>query len=148
MAAALVLAGVQVFVDIGTLVVFGCVAVDVAREVRFRRAQAANDLVAVGSLHRVYAVGPVFEHLARAGVPAFPRGFCHRALLSFFGPFVPVDVLVPRAHRGAADALVRRLAIDSGGPPLAIPGEPAAMTLCDLRAADARGSKWVRAWTA
>ena len=52
-------------------------------------------LVSVWPLHRLYAVAPVVEVLRTAGIFAFPRAFGHRTLLQFFGPYVPVEILVP-----------------------------------------------------
>jgi hypothetical protein len=45
--------------------------------------------------------------LETAGIPAFARGRRYRTLWNFVAPFVPVDILVPAAHAGAAEAIVR-----------------------------------------
>jgi hypothetical protein len=94
----------QVGLDITWLTVIGCIAVDLVAEVRFRRLHA--DVVAVWPLHQTYAVGPALHALAAAGIPAFPRALRHGALLNFWGPYVPVEILVPRAQAQNASALL------------------------------------------
>jgi len=69
------------------------------------RARARHgELVAVRDLHRVQQVDWALAALREAGIPAHPRGVGHRSLMHFFGPFVPISILVPRqrardAHR-------------------------------------------------
>lgn len=90
-----------------TLIILGCVVLDVAGELRFRRAQGA--VTAVWPVHRTYAVGCALARLEQAGIPAYPRCLRHGALLSFFGPHVPVELLVPEARAEEAQALLRAL---------------------------------------
>jgi hypothetical protein len=87
------------------LVALGCVGVDIVAELRFRRVHAAGGMAIGWPMHRLYAVGPVLARLARAGIPAFPRGLRDRTLLSFWGPYVPIEILVPPARASEARAL-------------------------------------------
>ena len=91
------------------LVVLGCVGADVVTELRFRRAHGA--LERVWPVHRPYALGPALAGLAGAGIPAFPRALRHGALLSSWGPYVPVEILVPGARAEEAQALLRAMLI-------------------------------------
>jgi hypothetical protein len=86
------------------LVVAVAVILDVAAEWRARR---YAQLVAVWPVHRVYAVDPAIEYLSRHGIEAFPRAVRHRTLLQFFGPFVPVELLVREADAERAFELMR-----------------------------------------
>jgi len=92
------------------MVVAVAVLMDVAAEWRARRAR--GELVAVWPVHRVYAVDPAVAYLARHGIVAFPRAVRHRTLLQFFGPFVPVELLVTEADAENAFELMR----DAHGP--------------------------------
>jgi preprotein translocase subunit SecY len=78
-------------------IAFGTALVlDVAAEWRARR--ALGDLTPVWPDHRPYAIAAAREALAAAEIPVFARGERHRTLLQFAGPFVPIDLMVPRAH--------------------------------------------------
>ncbi len=90
--------------DTIALVVATAVLLDLARE---WRAHAGRDLVPVWEIHQVYAVDPALAALAGAGIDAHARSAFHRTLLQFFGPLVPVAVLVPRAQVDAALAVLR-----------------------------------------
>lgn len=76
--------------------VFTAVLLDLLSEMNARL--RFRDLVAIWPLHRVQATTAVLAGLAAADIPAHARGSHHRALLHFFGPFVPITILVPRAH--------------------------------------------------
>jgi hypothetical protein len=106
--------GLQVHLALETviLVVMGCVALDVRAELHFRRDHGA--VTAVWPIHRTYAVGPALSGLAAAGIPAFPRALRHGALLSFWAPYVPVEILVPAPRAEEAQALMRALMAPSG----------------------------------
>lgn len=73
---------------IGTLV-----TVDLIDEWRARRTM--GPLVSVRPLHRMAEVEPVAYRLTLAGIPFFARSAAYRAALQFFGPHVPVEILVP-----------------------------------------------------
>jgi hypothetical protein len=101
----------HVVIEPFALAVVGCVVVDVAGELGFRRAW--GPVATVWPLHRTYAVGPALAGLAEAGVPAFPRALRHNALLSFWGPYVPVEILVPSARAEEAQERLRALMLGS-----------------------------------
>ncbi|MDF1563611.1 MAG: hypothetical protein P1V51_11240 [Deltaproteobacteria bacterium] len=92
---------------LGSLLVMIAVLIarDLAGEWAFRRRHGA--VARVWPLHRVYAVLPVLALLEGEGIPAYPRAFGHRVLLNFFGPYVPVELLVPTAEAERATQLLR-----------------------------------------
>jgi hypothetical protein len=92
----------RIALDVLPVLVLLCVGLDLASELRFRRAQ--GDVIPVRPEHRLYAVGPALARLDRAGIAAFPRGLRHRALLGFFGPYIPVELLVPAPRAAEARA--------------------------------------------
>jgi preprotein translocase subunit SecY len=102
------------------LTVIACVAVDVGSELRFRRLHGA--LAPAWPVHRLYAVGPALAALSNASVPAFPRALRHATLLSFFGPYVPVEILVPATRLDEAQSLLAPLLLETG--PSADPVRP------------------------
>lgn len=83
------------------------VALDLLAEWRARRAH--GELVAVWPLHQVALLELALASLAAADIPVHPRAAHHRALLWFFGPYVPIELMVPAAR--AAEASVRLSAI-------------------------------------
>jgi hypothetical protein len=97
----------DVLVDALALIVLACVALDVVAEVRFR--YRYPDLVPLCPIHRMYMVGTTLHALTRAAVPAHPRALRHATLLNVWGPYVPVEILVPRAEAEPAQAVLREL---------------------------------------
>jgi hypothetical protein len=53
------------------------------------------NLVAVWPEHRLYAVNGGLAVLEQAGIPYFARSVNHRALWHFFGPVLPIQLMVP-----------------------------------------------------
>jgi len=99
-------------IDLLLLVVATAIALDLGKEWTFRRSH--RNLVPAWPVHRVYAVQPALAALGAAGIPAFPRGLHHRTLLQFFGPYVPVTLLVPAEKAEEAERIVcARLVPDS-----------------------------------
>jgi preprotein translocase subunit SecY len=80
---------------------------DVAAELRARR--ETPDLVPVWPEHRPYAVAAAREALDHAGIPLFARGEKLRRLLQFAGPYVPIDLMVPRADATRAAEILDRV---------------------------------------
>jgi preprotein translocase subunit SecY len=81
------------------------IVLDLTREARAHCTH--QNLVPVWEIHQLYAVDPALRLLASEGIPAFPRGVHHRTLLQFFGPYVPIHVLVEPEHAERAQALLR-----------------------------------------
>ena len=96
--------GAYLVIDAGSLFVVACVALDVAGELRFRRAHA--EVAGVTAEHRLYAVGPALAVLAAAGIANFPRALRHRTLLAFWAPYLPIEILVPLDRADEARALL------------------------------------------
>lgn len=78
---------------VGAVVVAVLVVLDGLDEVRFRRAHGA--IVAVAELSRVPEVDAVLHRLSSRGIEAFARTRHYRAAFQFFGPHLPVEVMVP-----------------------------------------------------
>ena len=47
-------------------------------------------------------------HLRR-GIPCFMRGYYHRALLYFFGPYIEISLLVPEDKSREAEELIKQV---------------------------------------
>ena len=88
-------------------VVLAAVLLDIFHEMRARR--LLNDAVVVGELHRIYALDVALALLEREGIQAAPRTVFHRTLLQFFGPYLPLQLLVPRQDAKRARKLLRRV---------------------------------------
>lgn len=84
------------------LVVFG----DLADEWAARRRLGAMEVVA--AVHRVTEVEPALAVLRQAGIEAHARSARFRSLLRFFGPYVPVEILVPAMQARDAQAMLER----------------------------------------
>ena len=92
-------------ISVISLAVIACVVVDVAAEIGFRYRHGA--LIPLLPVHRLFMLPVLLKALETAGIPAFARGRRYRTLWNCVAPFVPVDILVPAAHAGAAEAIVR-----------------------------------------
>jgi SecY len=81
------------------------IAMDLVAE--WRALARRDDLAPIWMLHQVPRVSPVVEALARNRIDVHTRGLHLRSLLHFFGPFVPILVMVPAARREEAVAILR-----------------------------------------
>jgi hypothetical protein len=79
---------------------------DVYADLQARR----QKLVIAWTLHAPHFADAAEDALAAQGIPCHMASSHLRALLSFFGPFVPIDVLVPVEHHAAASNLLATLA--------------------------------------
>jgi len=76
-----------------TLIITVAILLDLIEEMRVRTKR--NHLVKVAELHDVPMAGLVRSLLEQKGLPCYLRGYYHRALLYFFGPYIEISVLVP-----------------------------------------------------
>lgn len=90
-------------IDLLGLATAAAVAMDVAAELRLEL--ASGDLVAIARVQKPDHAGDLIDSLRGAGVPAVARGTFHRTLLQFFGPFIPIDILVPAAQAAQGGAV-------------------------------------------
>ena len=74
------------------LIVAVAILFDLVEEIRLRR---GSHLVKVAELHDVPMAGLVKSLFEQKGLPCYLRGYYHRALLYFFGPYIEISVLVP-----------------------------------------------------
>jgi preprotein translocase subunit SecY len=74
------------------LIVAVAILFDLIEEIHLRR---GNNLVKVAELHDVPMAGLVKSLFEQKGLPCYLRGYYHRALLYFFGPYIEISVLVP-----------------------------------------------------
>jgi hypothetical protein len=87
------------------LVAMTALVLDVIAEARAVRQH--GELVSVWPEHRLYAVGSAIDTLAGSGIPALPRSVHQRALWHFFAPFIPIQIMVPRAQAEEAARLLQ-----------------------------------------
>jgi len=88
----------QTLVNAVALMVGTAVVLDIVADARAHR----RALVPAGVLHQVQYAGVVERVLADAQIPCHLHASHLRTLLVFFGPFVPVIVMVPEEHAAAA----------------------------------------------
>jgi hypothetical protein len=92
------------FIDVALTVVVTALILDLLAEWRFRR--VVPEAIVAWPLERVYAVGPALLALERAGIPAHARSLRQRTLYQFFGPEVPIDLMVPAARAEEAEKVL------------------------------------------
>ena len=97
---------VHVAVPLGAvlLAVGTAVGMDLRRE--WRAFGEHPDLVGVWPIHRIYTLDAATLALERANIFVHPRGAHHRTLLQFFGPYVPITLMVPAAHADEAKRIL------------------------------------------
>jgi hypothetical protein len=66
-----------------------------------------DDLVPTWPLHQLQLAGAVTAALTRNEIDVHARGLYLRSLLHFFGPFVPILLMVPADRRDEAAAIIR-----------------------------------------
>lgn len=75
------------------LIVTVAVLLDIVEELRVRT--KGNRLIKIAELHDVPMAGLVKSLLEQKGLRCYLRGYYHRALLYFFGPYIEISILVP-----------------------------------------------------
>jgi hypothetical protein len=100
-------ADARLSVNVVNLTVIACVVADVAGELQFRFRHGV--VTGVWPVHHLYVLPGMLEALDAAGIPAFPSSRRLRTLWNFFAVVVPVEILVPVAYAGRADAILRPL---------------------------------------
>lgn len=95
------------------------ILLDLMQEVHMRR--KGNHFVKVAELHDVPMAGLLKSLFEQKGVPCYLRGYYHRALLYFFGPYIEISVLVPEERMTDAKEVIENyldaniLTVHSGG---------------------------------
>jgi preprotein translocase subunit SecY len=84
------------WVGLVSLVPLIALALDVVAEAQAIRRH--GELAAVWPEHRLYAVASAQRTLTSRGIASHARSLHQRALWHFFAPFIPVQILVPRAQ--------------------------------------------------
>ena len=74
------------------LIVAVAILFDLIKEIHLRR---KGHFVKVAELHDVPMAGLLKSLFDQKGVPCHLRGYYHRALLYFFGPYIEISILVP-----------------------------------------------------
>ncbi|TDP75272.1 SecY translocase [Bradymonas sediminis] len=72
------------------------IAIDLQREISFRLQHGA--LGVVDEVHRLYVLPPELALIERRGIPVLARATCMRSLFHFFGPYIPIELMVPIAR--------------------------------------------------
>jgi preprotein translocase subunit SecY len=88
------------------LIVTVAILLDLIEEMRLRR--KGNDFVKVAELHDVPMAGLLKSLFEQKGLSCFLRGYYHRALLYFFGPYIEISVLVPIGKVSEAVSLIKK----------------------------------------
>lgn len=98
--------GVPLLIDGLTLLLVVCIALDVMNEVTLR--WQADSLVKIAELHEPWKAGMLQSLLQEKSIPCVIRGYHHRALLYFFGPYIEMTVFVSSEHAEAAQVIVQQ----------------------------------------
>ena len=69
------------------------IILDLMEEMRLR--MKGSNLAKIAELHDVPMAGLLKSLFEQKGVTCYLRGYYHRALLYFFGPYIEISVLVP-----------------------------------------------------
>jgi len=82
------------------------IALDILEEARIRKEH--KWLVKVGEFHDPAKAGLAKSLLEKHGIPSLLRGYYHRALLYFFGPYIEISLLVPQEKVKEASETINR----------------------------------------
>src|SRR4030042_5193583 len=86
------------------LIVAVAIIFDLMEEIRLRK---GKNLVKVAELHDVPMAGLVKSLFEQKRLPCYLRGYYHRALLYFFGPYIEISVLVPEDRMTDAKEVIK-----------------------------------------
>jgi preprotein translocase subunit SecY len=96
--------GILASVSFTSLFLIVAWAIDLVREWNARA--ASPDLIAIRPEQRPYAVRPLVLLLESRDVFVFARSQFMRTVLQFFGPHVPIEIMVPRSRCEEAEAIL------------------------------------------
>lgn len=82
------------------LILIVTVSLDLINEIRMR--WRAGSLVKIAEFHEPWKAGLMQNVLEGKSIPSVIRGYHHRALLYFFGPYIEMSLYVPREQAEAA----------------------------------------------
>jgi preprotein translocase subunit SecY len=97
----------------GSIALAAALGHDIVTEIRARR--ATPELVVVWPEHRPYALLAAREALAEAGITVHARGEGLRRLLQLFGPYVPIELMVPPGDAARATEILTELLLARPG---------------------------------
>jgi len=98
--------GFPIFLGGMGLITTVAIVLDVLEEFRIRR--NTNGMTKVMEFHEAYEAGLFKGILEQRGIPCILRGYYHRSLLYFFGPYIEISVLVPSDKCAEASELFER----------------------------------------
>ena len=93
------------FGGIGSMIAVA-ILLDLMEEMRVK--WKGDNFVKVAELHDVPMAGLLKSLLVQKGFPCYLRGYYHRALLYFFGPYIEISVLVPEGKVAEAGAVIKK----------------------------------------
>ncbi len=96
--------GLPVYLGGAFLIKTITIALDLNEEVRARRKR--GNLVKIAEVHDVPMAGLAKSLLEGKGLSCHLRGYYHRALLYFFGPYIEISVLVPEEQVSEAQEVI------------------------------------------
>lgn len=99
--------------DVVALLLATAILTDVIRESRVRVREPR--MVSVWEVHQTYVVPPLLLCLENEGIRAFAQGQHFRGMMQFFGPYVPIRILVPADQAQKAEAILRERLSNSRG---------------------------------
>jgi hypothetical protein len=97
--------GVRGAPNVAAVILATGVISDLARD--WRAYERDPSLIPVWEIHQLYAVEPAMRLLKDKGIAAYAQALRARSLLQFFGPYVPVRILVPASEAASAYSLLQ-----------------------------------------
>jgi hypothetical protein len=88
------------------LIVMVCIALDLVNEVSMR--WKSRNLINVAEFQEPWKAGLLKSILQQNKIPCVIRGYYHRSLMYFFGPFVEMSIFVPAEKAKAATEEIER----------------------------------------
>lgn len=87
------------------LIIVVAVVLDLMEEISARK--RIDNMVKIAEFHDLPKAGIAKGLLESKGIPCFMKGYYHRALLYFFGPYIEISLLVPEDKRKEAEELIK-----------------------------------------
>jgi len=92
------------YIDSIGMIMAAAILLDLLEEMRIR--MKGSRLLKVAELHDVPMAGLLKSLLEQERIPCYLRGYYHRALLYFFGPYIEISVLVPEDRMSEAKEVI------------------------------------------
>jgi len=94
--------------SVSSLLVIAVIGLDFISRFKLWNSKVHEKIVKVAEFQDVHHATMIKNHLMSEGSKFYLQGYYHRHLLHFFGPYIPINLMVPVFEKERVEKLIRR----------------------------------------